>query len=88
MDPPGYADYPSPKAGTDEVLVRVSASALSQLVRAQASGKHYSSGRPPLVPGVDGVGYLEDGRRVYFAFPLYALRGYGPTNRGQLCELG
>ncbi|MBK6289381.1 MAG: zinc-binding alcohol dehydrogenase family protein [Gammaproteobacteria bacterium] len=69
MDPPGYADYPSPKAGTDEVLVRVSASALSQLVRAQASGKHYSSGRPPLVPGVDGVGYLEDGRRVYFAFP-------------------
>lgn len=69
QSPPRYVDFDSPAAGPGEVLVRVSASALSQLVRAQASGKHYSSGRPPLVPGVDGVGHLEDGRRVYFAFP-------------------
>jgi NADPH:quinone reductase-like Zn-dependent oxidoreductase len=69
LAPPRYADYGVPEAKEDEVLVRVSASALSQLVRAQASGKHYSSGMPPLVPGVDGVGHLDDGRRVYFAFP-------------------
>ena len=46
------------------------AAALSQLVRAQASGKHYStSGQLPFIPGVDGVGTLLDGQRVYFAFP-------------------
>jgi len=38
-------------------------------VRAQAAGRHYSSGKSlPLVPGADGVGYLPDGQRVYFAF--------------------
>lgn len=69
LKPPVYADFQAPTAREDEVLVNVRASALSQLVRVQASGRHYSSGVPPLVPGVDGVGQLEDGRRVYFAFP-------------------
>lgn len=67
--PPRYTDFDEPRAQADEVIVSVRAAALSQLVRAQASGKHYSSGQPPLVPGADGVGTLEDGRRVYFAFP-------------------
>lgn len=67
--PPRYTDFDEPQAGPDEVIVKVRAAALSQLVRAQASGKHYASGKPPLVPGADGVGVLEDGRRVYFAFP-------------------
>lgn len=67
--PPRYADFEAPVAGPGEVVVQVSACALSQLVRAQAAGKHYSSGMPPVVPGVDGVGRLVDGRRVYFAFP-------------------
>jgi len=67
--PPRYRDFDEPVAQTDEVMVSVRAAALSQLVRMQASGKHYSSGTPPFVPGVDGVGYLDDGRRVYFAFP-------------------
>lgn len=63
----GDIDAPVPRAG--EVLVSVRAAALSQLVRAQAAGKHYSSGKTlPLVPGADGVGLL-DGRRFYFAFP-------------------
>lgn len=67
--PPRYADFEAPTAQGDEMLVNVSAAALSQLVRAQASGRHYSSGTPPFVPGADGVGRLDDGRRVYFAFP-------------------
>lgn len=67
-NPPVYRDFADPVAQADEVIVDVHAAALSQLVRLQASGQHYSSGTPPFVPGVDGVGLL-DGRRVYFAFP-------------------
>jgi NADPH:quinone reductase-like Zn-dependent oxidoreductase len=68
-NPPIYRDFPEPIAQSDEVIVNVRAAALSQLVRMQAAGKHYTSGTPPFVPGVDGVGLLPDGRRVYFAFP-------------------
>jgi NADPH:quinone reductase-like Zn-dependent oxidoreductase len=68
--PPRYGEIDAPQASAGEVLVRVRGAALSQLVRAQASGKHYSSGKTlPVVPGADGVGLLEDGSRVYFAFP-------------------
>lgn len=50
--------------------VTMRAAALSNLVRAQASGKHYSAAAGlPLIPGVDGVGTLDDGRRVFCAFP-------------------
>jgi NADPH:quinone reductase-like Zn-dependent oxidoreductase len=45
----------------------VPAAALSPLVRVRASGAHYSStGQFPFAAGVDGVGRLDDGRRVYF----------------------
>ena len=68
--PPKFGDIAAPVALEGEVLVSTRAAALSQLVRAQASGKHYSSGKTlPMVPGVDGIGVLADGRRVYFAFP-------------------
>ncbi|WP_166364208.1 quinone oxidoreductase family protein [Pseudomonas akapageensis] len=68
--PPKFGEIDAPTAQADEVLVTVQAAALSQLVRAQASGKHYSSGKTlPFVPGADGVGRLADGSRVYFAFP-------------------
>ncbi len=67
---PIYADFADPLPLDGEVLVNVTAAALSQLVRGQAAGRHYSSGTTlPLVPGVDGVGRLADGTRVYFAFP-------------------
>ncbi|MGH8446608.1 MAG: quinone oxidoreductase family protein [Solimonas sp.] len=66
---PKYGEIAAPLAGPGEVLVATKAAAISQLVRAQAAGKHYSSGKTlPLVPGADGIGLL-DGRRVYFAFP-------------------
>jgi len=67
--PPRFADFDAPAARPGEHLVRVRAAALSQLVRAQASGRHYSSRSTPVIPGVDGIGRLDDGRRVYFAFP-------------------
>lgn len=67
--PPRYGDFEKPAPQKDEVLVKVSAAAISQLVRIQASGKHYVRHTPPFVPGADGVGFLEDGTRVYFAFP-------------------
>lgn len=50
-----------------EAYVDVLAAGLHQRVRSQAEGSHYTStGQLPLVPGVDGVGRLEDGRKVYF----------------------
>ncbi len=50
--------------------LKVRAAALSNLVKGQASGRHYSSGGElPFVPGNDGVGTLPDGRRVYFIGP-------------------
>ncbi len=53
-----------------EVLLKVRAAALSNLVRGQANGSHYSSGTTlPFTPGNDGVGVAEDGARVYFIAP-------------------
>jgi NADPH:quinone reductase-like Zn-dependent oxidoreductase len=66
-----FRDFEEPIAKTDEILVTVKAAALSRLVQSQASGQHYSSdGRFPFVPGMDGVGVLPNGQRVYFAFPI------------------
>jgi NADPH:quinone reductase-like Zn-dependent oxidoreductase len=68
--PPRYGTFREPTAGEEEVLVKVRAAALSNLVRGQASGKHYSGGgQMPFVPGFDGVGTLPDGRRAYFFGP-------------------
>lgn len=67
---PEYGDFEEPIVQGSEVLVTVKAAALSRLVQSQASGRHYSSeARFPFIPGVDGVGVLPDGQRVYFAFP-------------------
>lgn len=69
-DMPVYAEFADPVAGADESLIHVTAAALSPLTRARASGAHYSSSsRFPFVVGVDGVGTLDDGRRVYFVLP-------------------
>ena len=67
---PVYDDFAEPTAAPGENRITVTAAALSPLVRARASGAHYSvSGAYPTVVGVDGVGRLEDGRRVYFMLP-------------------
>lgn len=65
--PPRYGEFADPVAGDGEVLIRVSAAGLHPIVKRLANGSHYgSSGELPFVPGVDGVGRLEDGSRVYF----------------------
>src|SRR3984885_10135152 len=67
---PVYGDFKEPVPGQDEVRINVAAAALSNVVRSRASGTHYSSsGELPFVVGIDGVGRLDDGRRVYFVLP-------------------
>ncbi|MBC9246121.1 zinc-binding alcohol dehydrogenase family protein [Paracoccus sp. 11-3] len=67
---PAFSDFQDPIPQAGEQLVHVRAAAISQLARARASGTHYSfEGIYPFIAGVDGVGQLQDGRRVYFAFP-------------------
>lgn len=67
---PVYGDFINPIAQGDEISIKVCAAALSPLVRGRAAGTHYSfKGECPFVAGVDGVGQLSDGRRVYFFQP-------------------
>lgn len=67
---PVFGDFQVPVASADEKLISVSAAAISQVVKSRASGKHYSSGNQfPFIVGIDGVGRLDDGRRVYFIMP-------------------
>jgi NADPH2:quinone reductase len=62
---PRFQSFPDPVARDGEALIRVSAAGLHPIV----SGAHYSSdGVVPFIPGVDGVGTLEDGSRVFFGF--------------------
>jgi NADPH:quinone reductase-like Zn-dependent oxidoreductase len=67
--PPRYRETAAPVADDGEVLLQVRAAALSNLVRGQASGSHYSSGKPPFIAGNDGVGVAPDGTRCYFIGP-------------------
>jgi NADPH:quinone reductase-like Zn-dependent oxidoreductase len=68
--PPIYGEFKEPVPANGEVQVTVSAAALSNVVKSRASGTHYSSsGQLPFVVGIDGVGHLDDGRRVYFVLP-------------------
>jgi len=65
--PPRYTNFADPVAAEGERLVTVTAAGLHPIVKTLASGTHYgSSGELPFVPGVDGVGKLADGTRVYF----------------------
>ena len=67
-DAPRYEpfDLPGP-AGDDRAVVDVLAVGLYPRVRTGAAGSHYTStGKLPMVPGVDGVGRRADGRLVYF----------------------
>jgi NADPH2:quinone reductase len=65
---PQYKPFDDPMPQPGESVVRVLAAGLHPIVRSRAKGAHYtSSGQFPLIPGLDGVGRLEDGRRVFFA---------------------
>ena len=79
--PPRYTSFADPVPAEGEKLVKVSAAGLHQIVKALANGTHYGSTEElPFIPGVDGVGRLEDGKRVFFG------GGRGPY--GTFAELG
>ena len=64
---PVYTDLTEPQPGEDTEIAEVEASALTNLTKGIASGKHYAAKdiELPVVPGFDGVARLADGRRVY-----------------------
>lgn len=63
---PRYEDFPEPRAGPGEVIVRIRAASLKNVDKMLASGSHYDRHRTlPCVCGVDGVGLLSDGKRVF-----------------------
>ncbi len=67
---PVFADFNDPVPQVGDELVKIAASALSQVTKSRASGSHYTSpGSLPAVVGMDGVGRTQDGRRVYFVMP-------------------
>ena len=67
---PVYSDFDDPVPSNGEVCVTVTASALTNFTKVRAAGKHFSfRAHPPFVVGIDGVGMLDDGRRIYFVFP-------------------
>lgn len=67
--PPQYLETVNLPAniGPGQARIKVHGVGLHALVRARASGTHYSSKSLPHVPGTDGVGTLEDGKLVYFS---------------------
>jgi NADPH2:quinone reductase len=83
--PPAYSTFSDPTPEAGEHLVTVTAAGLHRIVRSLASGSHYgSTGELPFVPGVDGVGRLADGARVYFGgtrdpWGTFAERACAPT---------
>src|ERR1700735_106045 len=83
--PPRYTSFVDPVPEDNEKLVKVTAAGLHPIVKALANGSHYgSTGVLPFIPGVDGVGRLEDGTRVDFgvsgpAFGTFAERAVTKT---------
>jgi NADPH:quinone reductase-like Zn-dependent oxidoreductase len=83
--PPRYTIFPDPVPAAGEKLVTVTAAGLHQIVKSLANGSHYgSTGELPFIPGVDGVGRLEDGKRVYFGggrspYGTFAERSLAPS---------
>ena len=67
---PKYREFEEPVANENEILIKVRAAGLHPIVKAIASGAHYSAtGQVPMVAGLDGVGIRPDGARVYFGSP-------------------
>ena len=66
---PGYGDFDEPEAGEDRELVGLVAAGIHPVVRSLAEGRHYgSTGRWPLIPGVDAVARTADGTLVYTGY--------------------
>ena len=67
---PRFEQFSEPFAEENEVMVHVRAAALKPVDKQMASGSHYAAFHQlPVVCGMDGVGCLDDGTRVFFAIP-------------------
>lgn len=81
--PPTCGSFRAPELQAGERRVWVTAAALKHLERAIAAGTHYASpDRLPIIPGLDGVGRLDDGSRVYFVVqrrPFGAMAAQAPA---------
>src|SRR5260370_17323963 len=65
-----FEQFPEPVAEENEVIVHVGGAALKPIDKQMASGSHYAAYRKlPVVCGMDGVGRLDDGTRVFFGGP-------------------
>jgi NADPH:quinone reductase-like Zn-dependent oxidoreductase len=66
---PKYEDFPDPVPQNDnQVVIAIKAASIKNLDKGRASGAHYAPHTNfPDVVGVDGVGVLPDGKRVYAA---------------------
>lgn len=63
---PHPAEFAEPESADGCEILRLVGAGIHQVVRSRAAGTHYStSGRYPLVPGVDAVARTADGRLVY-----------------------
>jgi len=63
---PQYADFAEPVPSEHEQLINVKAASIKNLDKGRAKGTHYDKHKNyPAVVGVDGVGVLADGTRVY-----------------------
>lgn len=66
-DTPKYTNFPEPKIqDNDQLLMNMKAAAVKNLDKLRASGSHYASHKElPAIVGMDGVGVLENGKRIY-----------------------
>ncbi|NHA03565.1 zinc-binding alcohol dehydrogenase family protein [Mucilaginibacter sp. HC2] len=63
---PQYADFAEPIPAPHEQLIHMKAASIKNLDKGRAKGTHYDKHKNyPAIVGVDGVGVLEDGTRVY-----------------------
>ena len=74
---PQYGEFQMPvPQSTDQLLLRVLASALKNLDKSRAAGTHYSGyDQFPAVVGTDGAGVLEDGTKVYATTGITGMMG-------------
>ena len=63
---PQYADFAKPIPSEHEQIIEVKAASIKNLDKGRAKGTHYDKHKNyPAIVGVDGVGVLKDGTRVY-----------------------
>jgi NADPH:quinone reductase-like Zn-dependent oxidoreductase len=68
---PEFGEFADPVAESGLQIVDVRAATVNAVDVSSAAGTHYLSPKQfPVVPGVEGVGTLPDGRRVYFGRPV------------------